>query len=222
MESVKTFGVHAARKGETVLKADGKSYRFVEESSQSKYLLVPDEGQEKYVPGKPAISRTFDLRETLNPPAKGKDTEANQFKPVFFEFQPDDKLPVRPKREQPEGLRMRYKPFGTTTASLESSDSERSEIYIPDQVPTPPKEHHQKKSKRLHGHRKSVPSQEDNDSMDVEPYQSLSSSQMASPQSTKNSQSSPRKHVVHEKEYVGQEKTKKKSKKHKDRAVSLN
>ena len=222
LDSIKTFGVHAARKSETVLKADGKSYRFAEEKSQSKYLLVPGEGQGKYVTGKPAISRTFDLREIINPPAKSKDTEADQSKPMFFEFQPDDELPVRPKREQPKGLRMRYKPFGTTATSPEGSDSEQSEIYIPDQLPTSPKNHHQKKSKKSHGHRKSVAALEDNDAMDVEWSRSLSSSEMTSPQSTKHSQSSPLMHAVHEKEYIGQEKTKKKSKKHKDRAVSSN
>ena len=217
LDSIKTFGIYAARKGDTVLKTDGKSYRFAEEQATSTCLLVPSEGKAEYIPGKPAILRTYHLREIVNPPTKGKETEANQSRPMFFEFQPDDELPARPKREQPEGLRMRYKPFGTTE---EGSDGERSEFYIPAEIPIPSEDHRQQKSKKSHQHRERPAAQEDSDAMGMESSQTLQSSQTVSPQSIKHLQRSPLKRVVLEKDSTGQEKTKKKSKKRKDRVAS--
>ena len=220
LESIKSFGIYAARKGETVLKSDGKSYRFAEEPTANKCLLTPNDREDEYLQGKVVISRTYHLREIINPPAKSRETETKRSKPVYFEFQPGDELPVRTKREQPKGLRMRYKPFGTKEASPEGSDAEHSRIYIPDEVPAPTEDSHERGKKKLPRRRKS-PVAEDTDAVEAEPSQIPPNSKTTSPQSNKHPHSSPMKDVAAEKGSAGQEKSKKRSKKRKDQEVSL-
>jgi hypothetical protein len=216
LESLKTFPIQAALNEKPILNSDGKSYCFTKGLSTATFLLAPNETQDEYVPSKTAISRTFHLREMVNPPVKSRGTEANHSTPIYFEFQPDDKLPQRTKRMQPEGLRMRYKPFGTIHPSPGEFDAERSEIYIPDQIATSPAERHKKRKRAYKGH-VSPAAQQDSDPMEVEPSQAPSKSQTVSPESIRPSQHSPSKQAVTGKGSERQEEKKKRKKKHKDR-----
>jgi DNA-directed RNA polymerase I subunit RPA34.5 len=156
----------------------------------------------------------------VNPPVKSRGAEANHSTPIYFEFQVDDELPQRTKRMQPEGLRMRYKPFGAIHPSLGEFDAGRSEIYVPDQIVTPPAERHKKRKKAYEG-RASLAAQQDSDPMEVEPSQARSESQLVSPESIRPSQHSPSKQAVTEKGSERlEEKKKKRKKKHKDREAS--
>jgi len=219
LESLKAFTIQAALNEKPILNSDGKSYCFTEGPSTAKFLLTPNETQDGYVPSKAAISRAFHLREMVNPPVKSRGTEANRSTPIYFEFQPDDKLPQRTKRMQPEGLRMRYKPFGTIHPSPGEFDAERSEFYIPDQIVTPSAEHHKKRKKAYKGH-VSPSAQQDSDPMEVEPSQARSELQTVSPASIRPSQHNPSKEAVTEKGLERQEEKKKRKKKHKDREAS--
>jgi hypothetical protein len=219
LESLKAFPIQAALSEKPILNSDGKSYCFTKGPSTAKFLLTPNETQDGYVPSKTAISRTFHLQEMVNPSVKSRGTEANRSTPIYFEFQPDDKLPQRMKRMQPEGLRMRYKPFGTMHPSLGEFDAERSEIYIPDQIATPPAEHHKKGKKAYKGH-VSPAAQQDSDPMEVEPPQARSELQTVSPESIRRSQHSPSKQAVTGKGSERLEEKKKRRKKHKDREAS--
>jgi len=120
---------------------------------------------------------------------------------------------------QPEGLRMRYKPFGTIHPSPGEFDAERSEFYIPDQIVTPSAEHHKKRKKAYKGH-VSPSAQQDSDPMEVEPSQARSELQTVSPASIRPSQHNPSKEAVTEKGLERQEEKKKRKKKHKDREAS--
>ena len=120
---------------------------------------------------------------------------------------------------QPEGLRMRYKPFGAIHPEEEEFDAGRSEIYVPDQIVTPPAERHKKRKKAYKG-RVSPAAQQDSDPMEVKPSQARSESQIVSPESIRPSQHSPSKQVVTEKGSERQEEKKKRRKKHKDREAS--
>jgi hypothetical protein len=220
LELLKTFSIQAALNEKPVLNSDGKSYCFTKGPSTAKFLLHPNEGQDEYVPSKTAISRTFHLREMVNPPVKSGGAEANRSTPIYFEFQPDDKLPQRTKRMQPEGLRMRYKPFGTMRPSSGGFDAGRSEIYVPDEIVTPLAERHKKRKKAYEG-RASPAAQQDSDPMEVELSQARSESQIVSPGSIRPSQYSPSKQAATEKGSERQEeKKKKRKKKHKDREAS--
>jgi hypothetical protein len=154
----------------------------------------------------------------VNSPVKSRGTEANRSTPIYFEFQLDDKLPQRTKRMQPEGLRMRYRPFGTIHPSPGEFDAERSEIYIPDQIATPPTERHKKRKKAYKGHVLPL-AQQDSDPMEVEAPRARSELQTVSPESIRPSQHSPSKQAVTGKGSERQEE-KKKKKKHKDREAS--
>src|SRR2546423_350083 len=117
-----------------------------------------------------------------------------------------------------EGLRMRYKPFGTIHSSPREFDAERSEIYIPDRIVTRLAERHKKK-KVYKGH-VSPSAQQDSDPMEVEPSQTRSELQTVSPESVRLSQHSPSKEAVTGKGSERQEEKKKRKKKHKDREAS--
>jgi hypothetical protein len=119
---------------------------------------------------------------------------------------------------QPEGLRMRYRPFGTIHPSPGEFGAERSEIYIPDQVVTPPAERHKKRKKGYKGHVSPL-AQQDSDPMEVEASQARSELQTVSPESIRPSQQSPLKQAATGKGSERQEE-KKKKKKHKDREAS--
>jgi hypothetical protein len=120
---------------------------------------------------------------------------------------------------QPEGLRMRYKPFGTIYPSSGEFDAGRSEIYIPDQIVTPPAERH-KKRKKAYESRASPAAQQDSDPMEVELSQARSESRIVSPE-IRPSQHSPSKQALTEKGSERlEEKKKKRKKKHKDREAS--
>lgn len=212
MESIKPFAIRAAMRGEPILNSEGKWYCLKDGPSTNKYILTPNDTDDAYVPGRATISRTFHLREIVNPPAKEKGSEAITSKQMYFEFQSGDELPVRPKRRQPEGLRMRYKPFGTTDALPKKSDAERSNIYIPDQIPLPTADHHTKRKQKPHQSRRSLVPKADSDSMEVDPSQTSSGAQIEPPQSKKSSKNTPSKKVVAETSSARQEKTKKKGK----------
>jgi hypothetical protein len=210
LESLKTFPIRAALNGEPILNSNGTSYCFTKGPSTAKFLLTPDQTQDGYVPSEMAISRTFHLREMVNQSGKSKGTEANASTPIYFEFQPDDELPQKTKRMQPEGLRMRYKPFGTIHPSPGKFDAERSELYIPDQIVKPLAERHKKWKK---GHF-SPAAQRDSGLMEVEPSQARPESQIASPESIRPSQHNPSKQAVTEKGSERSEGKKEKMKKH--------
>jgi hypothetical protein len=221
IESIRPFAIQAAMRGEPILKSEGKSYCLKDGPSTNKCTLTPNDTEDTYVPGKATISRTFHLRQITNPPAKNKESEVHKSTKMYFEFQPHDEMPVRPKRKQPEGLRMRYKPLGNTNASPEDSDAERSEIYIPDQIPTPPADdHHERRKKKSHQTPGSQGADADSDAMEMHPPRTPSGTQVLSPQSNKPFKNTPLKQVVREEGSAGQEKTKKKSKKNKDRGAA--
>jgi hypothetical protein len=113
---------------------------------------------------------------------------------------------------------MRYRPFGTIHPSPGEFGAERSEIYIPDQVVTPPAERHKKRKKGYKGHVSPL-AQQDSDPMEVEAPRARSELQTVSPESIRPSQHSPSKQAVTGKGSERQEE-KKKKKKHKDREAS--
>jgi hypothetical protein len=220
IESIKPFAIRSAMRGEPILNSEGKWYCLKDGPSTNKCTIIPNNTGDTYLPGEATISRTFHLREIINPSARDKASEADASKHMYFEFQPHDELPVRPKRKQPEGLHMRYKPFGTTHASPEEPNAERPNIYIPDQIPSPTADRHKRRKQKSQESRGLPAPEADLDAMEVDPSQTPSRTQIASLQSEKLLKNTPSKKLVTEASSARQEKTKKKGKKNKDQETA--
>jgi hypothetical protein len=210
INSIRPFSIQAAMRGEPILTSEGKWYCLKDESSTKKCILTPNDTEDAYVPGKAAISRTFHLREMVNPPATGKASGADQAVKMYFEFQPHDEMPTKPKRKQPEGLRMRYQPFGTIGTSPEESGAERSQIYIPDQIPTLPADHHERRKPKSQQTRRPRAAEAEADAMEVD-LSETPSKKAVSPQSTKPLKKAPSKQLTTGDGWARQDKTKKRN-----------
>jgi hypothetical protein len=217
MESIRPFAIRTAMRGEPILNSEGKGYCFKDGPSANKCTLIPNDTEDAYVPCKAAVSRTFHLQEIMNPPTKDIGSEANRSKQMYFEFQPHDDYPVRRKRKQPEGLHMRYKPFGTAYASREQSEAGKPNIFIPDEIPSPRADHQKGRKKKSREKWRSSAAEADPDVMELDPSQTLSVVNQGSPTSKEPSRmTSSGKKVVEARSAI-HEKTKKKSKKNKHR-----
>jgi len=232
-------------KGEAIENTRGEYYSFTAAPTTNKCILTLNESGDSYVPCVTPVHRTYHLQEVVNPPVKGKDGDGGsgsgnkssrqQSKAINFEAQPskgEDEVALgipkaRPVRQQPKGLRMRYKPFGTTEVSpefmagAEEPEAEQSKFDVPSQIPTPPPEKSSKKKKKKQLHQPPDASRdEEGNAMDMDSPEQASTTQDGSSQPKHQVDNSPSKHAVTEESTTGQEKPKKKSKKHKSRASS--
>lgn len=160
-------------KGEPIQNSEGTQYSFTQGPTANKCLIVVD-SKDRYVSSKSCVHRTYHLREVIDAATKSKvrmNTE-DQAPEIHFEFQ-GEKISPRPIRQQPKGLRMRYKPFGTASASPEPPNEEakpeatRMEFDVPANIMTPPPEEIQKRTKKRKERHLSVAGAKD-DSLDTE------------------------------------------------------
>ena len=241
IDSIKTFAIAAIMKGEPIQNSKGTNYSFTAGPSVNKCLLAARSSENDYVPSKIPIHRTYHLREVINhQPVEARDSSndssAQKRKTMHFEAQSpeaEDEFALgmpkaKPARQQPKGLRMRYKPFGTPKAPPEDlpapddSVAEQSELDVPAQILTPPPEKRGKRQKKWQQTPEPSSSEEDADVMDVDTPTKTLAPHEASSQSRQSIDGLPLKHRDGEEGPVGKEKTKKKSKKHKDREDSSN
>jgi hypothetical protein len=211
MKSIKPFTIRAAMRGEPILDSEGKEYCLKEGLSANTCMLIPNDITGAYVPGTVTVSRTFHLQEMINLPTKDKGSEANQPKQIYFEFQPHDRYPVRKKRKQPEGLRVRYKPFGTSYASQEQPDAGRPNISLPNEISLPRADHRAGRKKKSRENWKSSTTAPDPDVMELDPSRTPSAMHQGSPKSREPSKVTLSGKRVAEASSVMQEKIKKKN-----------
>jgi hypothetical protein len=215
MELIKPFAIRAAMRGEPILNSEGKAYCLEDGLSSDKCMLTPNDTADAYVPGQAAVSRTFRLQEIINAPTKDKGSKAKQPKQMYFAFQPHDEYPLRKKRKQPEELRMRYKPFGTTYASPEQSEAGRPNIIVPDEIPSPQADHRAGRQKKSHENERSSTAEVDPGVMELDPSQIPSVTHKGSPKSRESSKMIFSGKNIVEASSAMQQKTKKRSKKNK-------
>jgi hypothetical protein len=213
MKAIKPFIIRAAMRGEPILNSEGKEYCLKEGLSANTCTLIPNDITGAYVPGTVAVSRTFHLQEMINPPTKDKRSEDNQPEQMYFEFQPHDGYPVRKKRKQPEGLRVRYKPFGTSYASQEQPDAGRPDISLPNEMSLPGADHRAGRKKKSRENWRSSRTAPDPDVMELDPPQTPSATHQGSPKSREPSKVTFSGKNVAEASSVMQEKIKKKRRK---------
>ncbi|CCX09797.1 DNA-directed RNA polymerase I subunit RPA34.5-domain-containing protein [Pyronema domesticum] len=109
----------------------GRSYLLKSEEEGAEVVMVPGaDGFYRQI-GQP-VKRTFRLVETLPTPKVIK---------------PEDVPASKPVRLQPEGLRMRYKPFGATGGDLEYEAADPDAMDLDEPVPRPDEDQKKKRHK---------------------------------------------------------------------------
>ncbi|KAI5817029.1 DNA-directed RNA polymerase I subunit RPA34.5-domain-containing protein [Pyronema omphalodes] len=109
----------------------GRSYLLKNEEEGEKVVMVPGADGFYRQSGQP-VTRTFRLVETLPTPKVIK---------------PEDVPASKPVRLQPEGLRMRYKPFGATGGDLEYQAADPDAMDLDEPVPRPDEDRKKKRHK---------------------------------------------------------------------------
>ncbi|KAL6246060.1 hypothetical protein RBB50_007213 [Rhinocladiella similis] len=166
IESIKSFDMQAAMRGESIFSKDGVNYNlhYMPSTHGHETLLMPQGAKSAYKRAA-VIERNFQLREmgdhvdTSNKKARaqaqasvstdgetaGKEKE-QQPTPLVFTATGTGK----PKaiRQQPQGLKMRYFPYGSKGTSEEPEDVEMADTFqVPDEIPEPSPKKKSKKSK---------------------------------------------------------------------------
>ncbi|KAL8866035.1 MAG: hypothetical protein Q9174_006537, partial [Haloplaca sp. 1 TL-2023] len=117
IDTITEVPVQKVATGEAILKHDEDDYGLVAETDATgdrKVLLIPSTDDNRYhVAGAP-ITRTLHLQQIVNLPSRSSDNTVagSNERPTSH---------VKTVRQQPEGLCMRYRPFGDATSS-DSSD----------------------------------------------------------------------------------------------------
>ncbi|PGG95447.1 hypothetical protein AJ79_10052 [Helicocarpus griseus UAMH5409] len=128
MNSIKELALDAVATGQPILTHKGANYRLREDqvvAEKNKTLLLPDRQGNTYHRSNLNIAQTFHLERIVDL-ANGT-THSEQ------SVQISDL--TRPKREQPENLRMRYKPFGSKDdQSGSESEDEVASFRVPPTV----------------------------------------------------------------------------------------
>ncbi|KAK6364521.1 hypothetical protein LTS17_012144 [Exophiala oligosperma] len=154
IESVKSFDMQAVMRGESILSKDGVSYNLHSMPSAHGYetLLMPHGTKSTYKRAA-IIERNFQLREMGD---HAIDTSNQKSKAsTNGETATKDQAPEtgKPKaiRQQPQGLKMRYFPYGSSATRQESADEDvemTNTFQVPDEIPEPtPKKKSKKSSK---------------------------------------------------------------------------
>lgn len=145
---VKEVSTQNIGNGASILESHGAEYGLVREldveQSSSRALLLPSTQTNNYRPSKTNITKTLHLQQLVSLPSHAPQPAANPSHPASAA----DSYKKTP-RPQPEGLRMRYHPFGASDDSdLESTPEPMSKVRE-FRIPAPVKESSpQKKRKR--------------------------------------------------------------------------
>ncbi|KAL8946744.1 MAG: hypothetical protein Q9222_006902 [Ikaeria aurantiellina] len=119
--SIKEVPIKEFEAGESILSYKENDYGFLTESDasfDSKVLLLPFTEQNAYRSAGTGISKTLHVRQVVELPLQ---IPKSKF-PVTGDTQVSS-THVQEVRRQPQGLRMRYRPFGDTSSSDESGSS---------------------------------------------------------------------------------------------------
>jgi len=136
IEAIKELDIQAALRGESILNENGISYNMQQipppttTTMTNDFLLVPSGADGTYKQSQARISRTFCLREMTSkgsPDERRKASESTDGHSAltFTAQHPGGK---RKPRSQPEGLKMRYVPYGAVDGSQEGPQARDVEM----------------------------------------------------------------------------------------------
>ena len=163
LASIEGFSLEAVRSGKPIISQNGVNYGFSPDANPETSILVPDGTGMNYSRIKTSTSRAYHLREVIKAPIIKLPSIGDNPQPDetgTSPFAASSLLKPKSTPAQPKGLRMRYRPFGTDPGpaellgTSEESDSEKPEVQVPPQLPTPPLEpitpEHKRKKKHIH------------------------------------------------------------------------
>jgi hypothetical protein len=143
IESIKTLDIQAALKGEKIHSKNGVDYNMQYISSTNETVLLPQGSNSTYKQAA-RIERSFRMQEMTTKPDV-QDDDTTQAPLVFTATQTGNPKVIR---EQPQGLKMRFFPFGASPATQELEDVEMTDTFqVPEEVPEPSPKKKSKKSK---------------------------------------------------------------------------
>ncbi|MCJ1266145.1 hypothetical protein MMC22_006027 [Lobaria immixta] len=119
INSLREVSTQSVQSGSSVLTHKGADYGLISEvqgQSAKKTLLLPSAQANEYKSAEVGISQTFNLQQLI-PDRRHGSSVSKADSITKYE---------KPVRQQPEGLKMRYRPFGDTEDSSEQSGSESS------------------------------------------------------------------------------------------------
>ncbi|KAI4126557.1 MAG: hypothetical protein LQ338_003675 [Usnochroma carphineum] len=126
ISSIKEVSIEKVSTGGSIMSHDGADYGLVTEADDDgveKVLLVPSPGDNIYKKATARIGKTLHLQEIVKLPSMsdqlGGPVNASTAVP---------KTHVKTVRQQPEGLRMRYRPFGDDSSSDDADPTSRFSI----------------------------------------------------------------------------------------------
>jgi len=144
IESIAKLDIQAALRGEKIHSKDGVDYNMQYISSTNETVLLP-EGPKSTYKQAARIERSFRMQEMTTKPDV-QDDDATQMPLVFTATQTGKPKVVR---EQPQGLKMRYFPYGAPPATEQLEDVEMTDTFqVPEGVLEPSPKKKSKKSKR--------------------------------------------------------------------------
>lgn len=134
IDSITEVAAESVENGKSVLSHNGSDYGLVLEvggENCKEALLLPHSKSQDYRDANAKIVRTLHLQQIVQPPsfsdrsgsAKGVTKPPNTYKKVV--------------RQQPEGLKMRYRPFGDSGGSSSESSDETPQFRVPAVIETP-------------------------------------------------------------------------------------
>ena len=149
---VKEVSTQDISNGTSILEYHGAKFGLVLESdveqTSGRALLLPSSKMNAYRPSKPAIIKTLHLQQLVNLPSHPSEPAV----PSNSSASASESYRKTP-RQQPEGLRMRYRPFGTSDDSDLEFDAESIPKAPEFRIPAPVKESSPgKKRKRRESH----------------------------------------------------------------------
>ena len=171
LSTLKEFSMSAIGQGTPVMNHRGRDYGISKTKMQGpkqETVLQPSGGAGTMQQSPLQFSQSYQIYE-LPINARQEDTGTAHTPLTAVEFVPGRY--AKPVRQQPQGLRMRYHPFGTqhsTAVEATGSDGEEQGFRIRRQLPSPPVESPKKKRKK---HHEASPVPEKMDSMDVDESQ---------------------------------------------------
>ncbi|WEW60506.1 hypothetical protein PRK78_005993 [Emydomyces testavorans] len=128
LASIKQLALDAVATGESVLRHKGVDYRLREDQigvERTKSLLLPTDNGTGYLRRPEEVAQTFHVEQIVNPPTQGSKSHIEAMK---------KKTKALPS--QPKNLRMRYMPFGSSTAQPEGDTSpDGSEMEVTFKAP---------------------------------------------------------------------------------------
>nr|KMM64566.1 hypothetical protein CPAG_00918 [Coccidioides posadasii RMSCC 3488] len=111
VSSIKQLALDAVATGETILTHKGVDYRLREDQigvERTKSLLLPEKYGNSYRRQRLDVAQTFHVERVVRPPGQGSESQIEALKKK-----------TKPLPSQPKNLRMRYIPFGSSSAQLE-------------------------------------------------------------------------------------------------------